>query len=136
MKDRNILYYVLFILGLITIIFLKFIITNMFGWIEIILLTVSIISMIFSSIKLYQISKFKRNIKLLLEIVSIIIIFWFALLSIDYKRHKNLYDPLFCIGYNVKQDYDIDIQTGQLYKVKSTFYIFGIKINEINVIRN
>ncbi len=130
------MYYILFVLGLITIVFLKFIITDMFGWIEIILLTISIISMIFSIIKLYQISKFKKNIKLLLQIVSIIIIFWFALLSIDYKRHKNLYDPLFCIGYNVKQDYDMDIQTGQLYKIKSTFYIFGIKINEINVIRN
>lgn len=130
------MYYILFVLGLITIVFLKFIITDMFGWIEIILLTISFISMIFSIIKLYQISKFKRNIKLLLQIVSIIIIFWFALLSIDYKRHKNLYDPLFCIGYNVKQDYDMDIQTGQLYKIKSTFYIFGIKINEINVIRN
>lgn len=130
------MYYILFVLGLITIVFLKFIITDMFGWIEIILLTISIISMIFSIIKLYQISKFKKNIKLLLQIVSLIIIFWFALLSIDYKRHKNLYDPLFCIGYNVKQDYDMDIQTGQLYKIKSTFYIFGIKINEINVIRN
>ena len=136
MKNRNIFYYILLILGLITIIFLKFVMTNMFGWIEIILLTISVICIIISIIKLYQISKLKKYIKLLLEIVSVIIIFWFVLLSIDYKRHKNLYNPLFCIGYNVKQDYDMNIQTGQVYKIKSTFYIFNRKINEINVIKN
>lgn len=131
MKNKNALYCIVFILGLITIIFLKFLITELYGWVETFLFILSIISIIFSVIKFYQNSKQKNNIKIAVEIVSIMIILWFALLSIDYKRHKNLYDPLFCIGYNVKQDYDMDIQTGQVYKTKSTFYIFGIKISEI-----
>ncbi len=131
MKNKNTLYCIVFILGLMTIIFLKFLITELYGWVETFLFILSIISIVFSVIKFYQNSKRKNNIKIAVEIVSIMIILWFALLSIDYKRHKNLYDPLFCIGYNVKQDYDMDIQTGQVYKTKSTFYIFGIKISEI-----
>ncbi len=131
MKNKNTLYCIVFILGLMTIILLKFLITELYGWIETFLFILSIISIIFSVIKFYQNSKRKNNIKIAVEIVSIMIILWFSLLSIDYKRHKNLYDPLFCIGYNVKQDYDMDIQTGQVYKTKSTFYIFGIKISEI-----
>lgn len=53
------------------------------------------------------------------------------MLSIDYKRHRNLFEPLFNIVYRVTEGYDMNIQTGQVYKNKSTFYLFGIKINEV-----
>ena len=58
------------------------------------------------------------------------------MISIDYKRYKNLYYPLFNIGYEVKVDYDINIQTGNIIISKSSFYLLGIKINEINIFVN
>ena len=39
-------------------------------------------------------------------------------------------------GDEVKVDYDINIQTGNIIISKSSFYLLGIKINEINIFVN
>ena len=74
---------------------------------------------IWSMINLYQLLKiFKvfKVFKIILIVISIVFILWFSMLSIDYKRHRNLFDPLFNIGYRVTEGYDMNIQTGQVYK--------------------
>ena len=136
MKNKSIIYIAILIVCLIFIIIDKFILISEYGWLEIIVFIMCVTILIFSIIKLYQLSKISKVAKIILEIITIIIVLWFSLLSIDYKRHKNLYETLFNIGYKVEQDYDIDSQTGRIYKNKSTFYLFGIKIDEVYAIIN
>ena len=40
------------------------------------------------------------------------------------------------LGYKVIQDYDMNIQTGRVYKNSSKFYMLGIKVNEEFVIED
>lgn len=136
MKNKSIIYIAILIVCLIFIIIDKFILISEYGWLEIIAFIMCVTILIFSIIKLYQLSKLSKVAKIILGIITIIIVLWFSLLSIDYKRHKNLYETLFNIGYKVEQDYDIDSQTGRIYKNKSTFYLFGIKIDEVYAIIN
>ena len=91
-------------------------------------------------------SIFKIFTNKLLRSILVILVIWFAIVSIDYKRHRNLYEPLFVfkndnmeyvgLGYKVIQDYDMNIQTGRVYKNSSKFYMLGIKINEEFVIED
>lgn len=136
MKNKSVLYVFIYTISLLFIIINKFILISEYGWLETISFIICVMLLIFSIIKLYQLSKLTKTTKIILGIITIIIVLWFSLLSIDYKRHKNLYDPLFNIGYKVEQDYDMDIQTGRVYKNKSTFYLFGIKIDEVFAIIN
>lgn len=136
MKNKSIIYIAILIVCLIFIIIDKFILISEYGWLEIIAFIMCVTILIFSIIKLYQLSKLTKVAKIILGIITIIIVLWFSLLSIDYKRHKNLYETLFNIGYKVEQDYDIDSQTGRIYKNKSIFYLFGIKIDEVYAIIN
>ena len=136
MKNKSIIYIATLIVCLIFIIIDKFILISEYGWLEIIAFIMCVTILIFSIIKLYQLSKLSKVAKIILGIITIIIVLWFSLLSIDYKRHKNLYETLFNIGYKVEQDYDIDSQTGRIYKNKSIFYLFGIKIDEVYAIIN
>ena len=136
MKNKSIIYIAILILCLIFIIIDKFILISEYGWLEIITFIMCVTILIFCIIKLYQLSKSSKVAKIILGIITIIIVLWFSLLSIDYKRHKNLYETLFNIGYKVEQDYDIDSQTGRIYKNKSIFYLFGIKIDEVYAIIN
>lgn len=136
MKNKSIIYVAILIVCLIFIIIDKFILISEYGWLEIISFITCVIILMFSIIKLYQLSKLTKATKIILGIITIIIVLWFSLLSIDYKRHKNLYEPLFSIGYKVEQDLDIDIKTGRIYKNKSRFYLFGIKIDEVYAIIN
>ena len=136
MKNKSIIYVAILIVCLIFIIIDKFILISEYGWLEIISFITCVIILMFSIIKLYQLSKLTKAKKIILGIITIIIVLWFSLLSIDYKRHKNLYEPLFSIGYKVEQDLDIDIKTGRIYKNKSRFYLFGIKIDEVYAIIN
>lgn len=136
MKNKLLLYIGIIVLCLTFIIVSKFVLIAEYGWLETVLFIVCILILIFSIIKLYQLLELTKVTKITLEIVTILFIIWFSLLSIDYKRHKNLYAPLFSIGYKVIQDYDMNIQNGNIYKNKSTFYLFGIKIDEVYVIED
>ncbi len=109
----------------------KFIIVESFGWLETILFLLCVVLFIWSMINLYPLLKIFKVFKIILIVISIVFILWFSMLSIDYKRHRNLFEPLFNIVYRVTEGYDMNIQTGQVYKNKSTFYLFGIKINEV-----
>lgn len=133
MKNKNV-YISALIISLLFLIIDKFILISEYGWVEIITFIMCVTILIFSIIKLYQLSKLNKVAKITLGIITIIIVLWFSLLSIDYNRHKNLYGPLFSIGYKVEQS--VDIQTGRIYRNKSTFYLFGIKIDEVKAIIN
>lgn len=136
MKNKTTIYVLIIILSISFIIIDKFILKSGHGWLDTIPFIFCIIFLIYSSIKLYQLSRLDKVIKIILELITILIIIWFSLLSIDYKRHKNLYEPLFNIGYEVIQDYDMNIETGGVCKNKSTFYLLGIRINEVYMIEN
>ena len=69
-----------------------------------------------------------------LELIIYVVSFT-LIIFVDYKRHRHLYQPLFdVIGYDIVQEYDMDIMGSKVYKNKSIFYLFGIKINEVNAI--
>lgn len=130
------IYFIVLILSLSFIIIDKFIIIKMYGWIEEILLTICVMIILFSITKFYRRLKLSKLFKTFFLIISILFIMWFTMVGIDYKRYKNLYDPLFSVGYEVKTYYDMDIQTGNIYKSKSKFYLLGIKISDINIIED
>lgn len=48
--------------------------------------------------------------------------------SIDFRRHRLLYEALFShLGYEVKLDYDMNLDTGTVYKIKSSFYLLVLR---------
>lgn len=129
-------YFLFAFLSLSFIIIDKFILTKTFGWLEFIPFIISVMLLIFSIIKLYQLFNLPKIFKIILMSISVALILWFSMMGIDYKRHKNLYTPLFNIGYEVKEDYDMNIQSGHIYKNKSTFYLFGIKLDEVYIVED
>ena len=126
------------LISIIVIFVMKFILINSYGFVEFFLILGCFIFLIFSILKLFK--------NKLLKVMLILLIIWFVIVSIDYKRHRNLYEPLFVfkndnmeyigLGYKVIQGYDMNIQTGRVYKNSSKFYILGIKINEEFVIED
>lgn len=133
MKNKLILYISVFILSLLFIIIDRFFVVKMYGWLEFILLIFSIVTLLFNILKLYHLINMPMQLKSILLIVFILFASSFFIISIDYKRYKNLYDPLFNIGYEVKLDYNMDIYTGDVYMCRSIFYLLNIKISEINI---
>ena len=133
MKNKLILYISVFILSLLFIIIDRFFVVKMYGWLEFILLIFSIVTLLFNILKLYHLINMPMQLKSILLIVFILFTSSFFIISIDYKRYKNLYDPLFNVGYEVKLDYNMSIYTGDVYMCRSTFYLLNIKIGEINI---
>ena len=135
MKNKIMLYSLIILFSLIYIIIDKYIILTNYGFLELIIYVVSFTLIIFCTISLYKLLKIPKFSKVILGVISILVILWFCLLSVDYKRHRHLYKPLFdVIGYDIVQEYDMDIMGSKVYKNKSIFYLFGIKINEVNAI--
>lgn len=135
MKNKIMLYSLIILFSLIYIIIDKYIILTNYGFLELIIYLVSFTLIIFCTISLYKLLKIPKFSKVILGVISILVILWFCLLSVDYKRHRHLYQPLFdVIGYDIVQEYDMDIMGSKVYKNKSIFYLFGIKINEVNAI--
>ncbi len=149
MQSKVLLYVCLIILSIVFIIIDKFILISHYGWLETIVFLSCIVLLIFSCIRLSQLLNLSKVLRIGLEIITILFILWFAMLSIDYKRHRNLYQPIFTsskkllttngidvhngLCYSIVQDYDINTKTGKTYKSKSAFYFFKIKINEVNI---
>ncbi len=150
MKNKIIKYTSFIILSLIFITIDKFVLIFKYGFLEIFIFIFSIIILIFSVNQLYKQLKLSKLIKVVLEIITIFIIVWFSILSVDYKRHKNLQKPIFVLskkllttdgidvnnglGYDIIQEYDFDLKDNKEYKSK--FYLFGIKINEVTSLKN
>ncbi|HIR51914.1 MAG TPA: hypothetical protein IAB39_00720 [Candidatus Onthovicinus excrementipullorum] len=131
MKRKRLIYGFILLLSAAIIAVDKFVLTGPYGWGELLVFALCLAAMLYSMIRLCQLSRLSRPLRILLEIVLILIILWLSLLSIDYKRHRNLFPPLFNgIGFEAVQDYDMDIRTGRVYQSSSTFYIFGIEVNK------
>ena len=77
------------VISIIVIFVMKFILISSYGFIELFLMLFCLVILIISVIK-------KVNNKLL-KIILVLIIIWFSLLATDYKRHRNMYQPLFVI---------------------------------------
>lgn len=122
------------LISIIVIFVMKFILISSYGFLELFLMLFCLVILIISVIK-------KVNNKLL-KIVLVLIIIWFSLLATDYKRHRNMYQPLFVIkdenrdfigiGYKIVKEYN---QEGDhVYQSNDKFYLFGILIDEVKAI--
>lgn len=122
------------LISIIVIFVMKFILISSYGFLELFLMLFCLVILIISVIK-------KVNNKLL-KIVLVLIIIWFSLLATDYKRHSNMYQPLFVIkdenrdfigiGYKIVKEYN---QEGDhVYQSNDKFYLFGILIDEVKAI--
>ena len=130
--DNRFISMIIILISILIVFIMKFILIDSYGFLELFLVLCCFILIITS------ISKLVKN--KLLKIILILLTVWFAIVSIDYKRPRNLYEPLFVfkndnmeyigLGYKIIQDYDMNIQTGRVYKNYSKFYMLGIKINE------
>jgi len=119
------------LISIIVIFVMKFILISSYGFLELFLMLFCLIVLITNVIK-------KVNNKLL-KIILVLIIIWFSLLAIDYKRHRNMYQPLFVIknenrdfigiGYRIEKEYN---QEGDhVYQSNDKFYLFGILIDDV-----
>ena len=122
------------LISIIVIFLMKFILISSYGFLELFLMLFCLVMLIISVIK-------KVNNKLL-KIILVLIIIWFSLLATDYKRHRNMYQPLFVIkdenrdfigiGYKIVKEYN---QGGDhVYQSNDKFYLFGILIDEVKAI--
>jgi len=122
------------LISIIVIFVMKFILISSYGFLELFLMLFCLVILIIIVIK-------KVNNKLL-KIILVLIIIWFSLLAIDYKRHRNMYQPLFVIkdenrdfvgiGYKIVKEYN---QEGDhVYQSNDKFYLFGILIDEVKAI--
>ena len=122
------------LISIIVIFVMKFILISSYGFLELFLMLFCLVILIIIVIK-------KVNNKLL-KIILVLIIIWFSLLAIDYKRHRNMYQPIFVIknenkdfigiGYKIVKDYN---QEGDhVYQSNDKFYLFGILIDVVKAI--
>lgn len=122
------------LINIIVIFVMKFILISSYGFLELFLMLFCLVILIISVIK-----KFNNK---LLKIMLVLIIIWFSLLATDYKRHRNMYQPLFVIkdenrdfigiGYKIVKEYN---QEGDhVYQSNDKFYLFGILIDEVKAI--
>lgn len=122
--------FLLILIGSIVIIIDHFIKPTVNGWLGVILLCLSLVIIIIGLIKLLNKVNINRSFKKIIAILCFLFLLWFTALSIDFKRHCLVYEPIFShLGYEVKIDYDMNLETGEIYEKTSTFYLFGIKIH-------
>lgn len=136
--DNKLISMIVILISILIVFIMKFILIDSYGFVEFFLMLGYLILLLISIFKIFT--------NKLLRAILVILVIWFAMVSIDYKRHRNLYEPLFVfkndnmeyvgLGYKVIQDYDMNIQTGRVYKNSSKFYMLGIKINEEFVIED
>lgn len=136
--DNKLISMIIILISILIVFIMKFILIDSYGFVEFFLMLGYLILLLISIFKIFT--------NKLLRAILVILVIWFAMVSIDYKRHRNLYEPLFVfkndnmeyvgLGYKVIQDYDMNIQTGRVYKNSSKFYMLGIKINEEFVIED
>ena len=127
---KIVLYLFCILLGFFVIVMDHFIRPTVNGWVGVILLCFSFIMIVLSFIKLLNKMKLIRLHRRMIEVVFFAFLLWFGALSIDFKRHCLMYEPIFShLGYEVKVDYDMDLETGSVYEQTSTFYLFGIKMH-------
>ena len=134
----NMISMLIILISILIVFIMKFSLIDSYGFVEFFLMLGCLILLLISIFKIFT--------NKLLRAILVILVIWFAMVSIDYKRHRNLYEPLFVfkndnmeyvgLGYKVIQDYDMNIQTGRVYKNSSKFYMLGIKINEEFVIED
>ena len=134
----NMISMIIILISILIVFIMKFILIDSYGFVEFFLMLGCLVLLLISIFKIFT--------NKLLRAILVILVIWFAIVSIDYKRHRNLYEPLFVfkndnmeyvgLGYKVIQDYDMNIQTGRVYKNSSKFYMLGIKINEEFVIED
>ena len=134
----NMISMLIILISILIVFIMKFILIDSYGFVEFFLMLGCLVLLLISIFKIFT--------NKLLRAILVILVIWFAMVSIDYKRHRNLYEPLFVfkndnmeyvgLGYKVIQDYDMNIQTGRVYKNSSKFYMLGIKINEEFVIED
>ena len=134
----NMISMLIILISILIVFIMKFIFIDSYGFVEFFLMLGCLVLLLISIFKIFT--------NKLLRSILVILVIWFAIVSIDYKRHRNLYEPLFVfkndnmeyvgLGYKVIQDYDMNIQTGRVYKNSSKFYMLGIKINEEFVIED
>jgi len=121
------------LISIIIIFVMKFILISSCGFLELFLMLFCLVILIIS---------IKKINNKLLKIILVLIIIWFSLLAIDYKRHRNMYQPLFAIqnenrdfigiGYKIVKEYN---QEGDyVYQSNDKFYLFGILIDEVKAI--
>ena len=128
----NMISMLIILISILIVFIMKFILVDSYGFVEFFFMLGCLVLLLISIFKIFT--------NKLLRAILVILVIWFAMVSIDYKRHRNLYEPLFVfkndnmeyvgLGYKVIQDYDMNIQTGRVYKNSSKFYMLGIKINE------
>lgn len=136
--DNKLISMIIILISILIVFIMKFILIDSYGFVEFFLMLGLLVLLLISIFKIFT--------NKLLRAILVILVIWFAIVSIDYKRHRNLYEPLFVfkndnmeyvgLGYKVIQGYDMNIQTGRVYKNSSKFYILGIKINEEFVIED
>ena len=136
--DNKLISMIVILISILIVFIMKFILIDSYGFVEFFLMLGYLILLLISIFKIFT--------NKLLRAILVILVIWFAIVSIDYKRHRNLYEPLFVfkndnmeyvgLGYKVIQDYDMNIQNGRVYKNSSKFYMLGIKINEEFVIED
>ena len=136
--DNKLISMIIILISILIVFIMKFILIDSYGFVEFFLMLDCLILLLISIFKIFT--------NKLLRAIFVILVIWFAIVSIDYKRHRNLYEPLFVfkndnmeyvgLGYKVIQDYDMNIQTCRVYKNSSKFYMLGIKINEELVIED
>ena len=134
----NMISMLIILISILIVFIMKFSLIDSYGFVEFFLMLGCLVLLLMSIFKIFT--------NKLLRAILVILVIWFAIVSIDYKRHRNLYEPLFVfkndnmeyvgLGYKVIQDYDMNIQTGRVYKNSSKFYMIGIKINEEFVIED
>lgn len=130
--DNKLISMLIILISILIVFIIKFILVDSYGFVEFFLMLGCLVLLLISIFKIFT--------NKLLRAILVILVIWFAMVSIDYKRHRNLYEPLFVfkndnmeyigLGYKVIQDYDMNIQTGRVYKNSSKFYMLGVKINE------
>lgn len=136
MKNNRVLSKIILCLCFVVIFVIKFLLIESYGFLELFLMVVCLILLIINALELHT-RKF-------LKVIIVFIIIWFSVFAVDYKRHRNMYQPLFVIqnkeyeyvglGYKIVHQYQ---QEGDhVYQSKDQFYLFVFLIDEVKAVAN
>ena len=110
--DNKLISMIIILISILIVFIMKFILIDSYGFVEFFLMLGLLVLLLISIFKIFT--------NKLLRAILVILVIWFAIVSIDYKRHRNLYEPLFVfkndnmeyvgLGYKVIQGYDMYIK--------------------------
>ena len=121
MKRRTRAFLILACLFLIFVV--EFFLDEFYGWLEVAGIALCVAAAVYNFVRLVRSIKAPRVLTGIVGTVGVLVILWYAMLAVDFKRFMDFDVPIFNVpGCRVEQS------APDAYRSEGSFYLFGIEI--------